>query len=257
MFPAAPAPVPLPSFSSTFRPASSDEDDDNDTLGAKGFCRFKTSSPTPSISGRGSTSGFSHTPFSTSTSTPLPHGGVFHLVTDLREMPSSAAGTPPGDKEDDGWGPFDEELDMGLEADDEADGDKEPTEDAGDKPQVDPGEVELLKGIIKVPTGGQPHPAPKSGNKRGSTHLDGGSSLSDLSGEDLDTCRGTRTKKKTSTPTKALHPSQWTEEDIDVVRQIHYKTDLKHFQTYRTNKIAPADIASINTNDHSAYLEVA
>ena len=33
--------------------------------------------------------------------------------------------------------------------------------------------------------------------------------------------------------------------------------DFKHFQTYRTNKIAPADLACINTVDHSAYLEVA
>ena len=41
------------------------------------------------------------------------------------------------------------------------------------------------------------------------------------------------------------------------MRQIRYKTDLKRFQTYHTNKIALADIASINTRDHSAYLEVA
>ena len=38
--------------------------------------------------------------------------------------------------------------------------------------------------------------------------------------------------------------------------QIRYKMDLKRFQTYRINKIAPADIASINTADHSAYIEV-
>ena len=59
------------------------------------------------------------------------------------------------------------------------------------------------------------------------------------------------------TPTKASHPSQWRDEDIDVVCQIRYKTDLKRFQTYRTNKIASADIASINTKDHSANIEVA
>ena len=39
--------------------------------------------------------------------------------------------------------------------------------------------------------------------------------------------------------------------------QIHYKTDLQRFQTYCTNKIVPADLTSINTRDHSAYLEVA
>ena len=53
------------------------------------------------------------------------------------------------------------------------------------------------------------------------------------------------------------HPSQWVEEDIDVVRQTRYKTDLQHFQTYRRNKIDPGDMASINTKDHSAYIEVA
>ena len=66
-----------------------------------------------------------------------------------------------------------------------------------------------------------------------------------------------RTKKKTLTPTKVSHPNQWSEDDIDIVHQICYKTDLQHFQTYRTNKIDPADLASINTKDHSTYLEVA
>ena len=114
----------------------------------------------------------------------------------------------------------------------------------------------MLKQIIK-PAGGQPSTAPESGNKRGSAHLDGGSGSSDSSGEDLDASRGARTKKKTSTPTKASHPNQWSEDDINIVRQIRYKTDLQHFQTYHTNKIDPADLASINTRDHSAYLEVA
>ena len=61
-------------------------------------------------------------------------------------------------------------------------------------------------------------------------------------------------------PTKALaasHPSQWAEEDIDIMRQTCYKTDLQRFQTYRRNKIDPSDMASINTKDHSAYIEVA
>ena len=53
------------------------------------------------------------------------------------------------------------------------------------------------------------------------------------------------------------HPSQWAEEDIDIVRQTRYKTDLQHFQTYCRNKIDPSDMASINTKDHSAYIEVA
>ena len=245
-------------IASTFRPASSnEEDDDDDTLGtSKDFRRFNTSTPTPSDSGCGSTGGFGHTP--TFTSTPLPYGGAFILVTDQKETPSGASGIPPGDKEDRGWGPIDEELDLGLEADNEAKGNREAAKDAGDEPTMDPNEVELLKGIIKkTPTSDQPSTVPKSGDKRGSTHLDGVSGSSDSSAEDLDTSQSARSKKKVSTPTKVSHPSQWSKEDIDVECQIHYKTDLKRFQTYHTNKIAPADIASINTRNHSAYLEMA
>ena len=249
--------MPPKSFSSTFRPASSDEDDDNDndTLGAKSFHCFNTSSPAPSVSGCGSTGSFSHTP--SFTSTPLPHGGAFRLASDLKEMSSSAAGAPPGDEEAGIRGLFDEELDMALEADNEADADKEPTEDIGDELEIDPEEVQMLKQIIKPASGGQPSTVPKLGDKRGSTHLNGGSGLLDSSGEDLDASRGAQTKKKTSMPTKASHPNQWSEDDIDILRQICYKTDLQCFQTYCTNKIDPADLALINTRDHSAYLEVA
>ena len=69
MFPCPPAPMPPKSFSSTFRPASSDEDDNNDddTLGTKSFFRFDTSSPVPSVSGCGSAGSFSRTPSSAST----------------------------------------------------------------------------------------------------------------------------------------------------------------------------------------------
>ena len=69
MFPCPPVPTPPKSFSSTFRPTSYDEDDDDDnnTLGAKSFCHFDTSSPAPSVSGHGSTGGFSRTPSSAST----------------------------------------------------------------------------------------------------------------------------------------------------------------------------------------------
>ena len=258
MFPPAPAAALPTSFSSMFKPASSDENDnDNDnTLGAsRSFRRFEASTPTPADSGCGSAGGFSHTP--TFTSTPLPHGDAFILATDQKEMPSGASGVPPGNKEDHGQGPIDEELDLGLEADNEADDDKEPAEDAGDKPTIDPNEIELLKGIIKTHTDDQPSTTPKSGDKWGSTYLDGGSGSSDSSAKDLDVSQGTWSKKKWATPTKVSHPSQWSDEDIDIVRQIHYKMDLKCFRTYRTSKIAPADIASINTRDHSAYLEVA
>ena len=217
MFPSPPVPTPPKLFSSTFRPASSDEDDDDDddTLGTKSFHCFDTSSPVPSVSGHGSAGGFSHTP--SFASTPLPHGGAFCLVTDPKEMPSSAAGTPPGEEGAGGQGLFDEELDMVLEADDEADADKEPTEDIGDELEIDPEEVQMLKQIIKPAAVGQPSTTPKLGNKQGSTHLDSGSGTSDSSGEDLDASRGAWTKKKMSTPTKASHPNQWSEDDIDIV----------------------------------------
>ena len=146
-------------------------------------------------------------------------------------------------------------MDLGQEADDEGDGEKEP---ASDETLPDPSKLELLQGIIDPAAHNQPPPAPKSGDKRGPSHLDSGSALSDSPVEDLD-AKGACPKKKGSTPTKAsgLHPSQWTDEDIDIVRQTRYKTDLQHFQTYCLNKIDPGNMASINTKDHSAYIEVA
>ena len=146
-------------------------------------------------------------------------------------------------------------MDFGQEADDEGDGEKDP---AGNETLPDPSELELLQEIIDPAAHNQLPPAPKSGDKRGPSHLDGGSASSDSSVEDLDT-KGVHPKKKGSTPTKALgsHPSQWTDEDIDVVCQTRYKTDLQRFQTYRLNKIDPGDMASINTKDHSTYIKVA
>ena len=94
------------------------------------------------------------------------------------------------------------------------------TEDVGDELDVNSEEVQMLKQIIKPTASGQPSTTPKSGDKRGSTHLDGDSGSSDSSGEDLDASRGAQTKKKTSMPTKALHPNQWSKEDIDIMRQI-------------------------------------
>ena len=144
---------------------------------------------------------------------------------------------------------------MGQEADDEGDGEKDPT---GDETLPDPSELKLLQGIINPAAHNQLPPAPKSGNKRGPSHLDGGSASSDSSIEDLD-AKGARPKKKGLMPMKVpvSHPSQWVEEDIDIVRQTRYKMDLQHFQTYRRNKIDPSDMASINTKDHSTYIEVA
>ena len=255
MFPLAPPPPSVALFSNTFRPQSSDDDDDNydddgnyDT--GSSFRRFDSSLST-STHGDPSGTGQTGHPY---TSTPLLHGGAFCLSTDPKEPPSSSLGTAPGEDEEPGSLLGNDNLDMGQEADDEEDGEKDPT---GDEILPDPSELDLLQGIINPAAHNQPPPAPKSGDKRGPSHH-GGSASSDSSVEDLD-AKGTCPKKKGSTSTKVpiSHPSQWAEEDIDVVRQTHYKTDLQHFQTYRRNKIDPGDMASINTKDHSAYIEVA
>ena len=88
-------------------------------------------------------------------------------------------------------------------------------------------------------------------------HLDG-PVYSDSLGEDLDV-KDTWNKKKGLTPTKVAssNTSQWTEEDIDMVHQIRYKTDLDRFQTYWQDKIKPEELNTINMVDYSAYIVVA
>ena len=213
------------------------------------FIRFNTSLSAPmrgDIGGRGRIHMF----------TPLPHGGVFRLSTDPKEPPSSSLSAPPDDDEECGSQLDDDNLDMGEEADDEEDSEKDPV---ADETLPDASEMELLLEIIDPTTHSQPSSAPRSGDKRGPSHLNGSSASLDSSVEDLD-AKSTRPKKKGSTPTKASasgsHPSQWTDEDIDIVHQTRYKTDMKRFQTYRLNKIDPGDLASINTKDHSKYIEV-
>ena len=189
------------------------------------------------------------------TSTPLLHGGAFRLSTDPKEPPSSSLGAAPDEDEECGSLLGDDNLDMGQEADDEKDGEEDLT---GDETLTDPSKLELLQGIINPAAHNQLPPAPKSGDKRGPSHLDGSSASSDSSVEDLD-AKGAHPKKKGSTPMKApvSHPSQWAEEDIDIVPQTRYKMDLQHLQTYRRNKIDPGNMASINTKDHSTYIKVA
>ena len=251
MFPPPPPPPSVASFSSTFRPQSSDDNDDGNYDASSSFHRFDSSLSTSTHGDPGGTGQTGH-PY---TSTSLLHGGVFHLSTDPKEPPSSSLGVAPDEDEERGSLLGDDNLDMGQEADDEEDGEKDPT---GDETLPDPSELELLQGIINPAAHNQPPPGPKSGDKRGPSHLDSGSASSDSSIEDLD-AKGACPKKKGSMPTKApvSHPSQWAEEDIDVVRQTRYKTDLQRFQTYRRNKINSGDMASINTKDHSAYIEVA
>ena len=109
----------------------------------------------------------------------------------------------------------------------------------------------ILQGIVNPGPGGQPPTMPKSGKKWDLAHLDG-SGFSNSSGEDLD-AKGVKNKKKGVMPTKtASNTSQWAEEDIGIVRQYRYMTDMDRFQTYHWNKVDPADLATINTKDHSS-----
>ena len=214
MFPPPPPPPSVASFSSTFQPQSSDDDDDDDDGNygtSSSFCRFDSSLSTPAHGDLGGTDKTGR-PY---TSTPLLHGGAFCLSTDPKEPPSSSLGVAPDDDKERGSLLGDDNLDMGQEADDEGDGEKDLT---GDETLPDPSELELLQEIIDPAAHNRPPPVPKSGDKRGPSHLDGGSASSDSSVEDLD-AKGARPKKKGSTPTKApvSHPSQWAEEDINVV----------------------------------------
>ena len=156
MFPQAP--VPAASFSATFRPASSEEEDEDDNPFRPGMCRFDSGPPTPSGHKHGS-SGCSPA-FS---STPLPQGGRFILVTDQKELPSSSLSTLPLDGEEPKMRPLDKDLDAGLEADDEGDGEKDPCE--GDNSIIDALELEILKGIVKPGTNDQVPIMPKSDEK--------------------------------------------------------------------------------------------
>ena len=107
-------------------------------------------------------------------SIPFLHGGAFCLSTDPKEPPSSALGVAPDDDEERGSQLGDDNLDMGQEADDEGDGEKDL---ASDETLPDPSELELLQEIIDPAAHNQLPPAPKSGNKRGPSHLDGGCAL--------------------------------------------------------------------------------
>ena len=202
MFPLPPPPPSVASFSSTFRPQSSDDDGDDGNYGAgSSIRRFDSSLSTPThgdLSGTGKTG----RPY---TSTPLLHGGAFHLSTNPKEPPSSSLGAAPDEDEECGSLLGDDNLDMGQEADDEGDGEKDLT---SDETLPDPSELELLQEIIDPAAHNRPPPVPKSGDKRGPSHLHGGSASSDSSVEDLD-AKGACPKKKGSMPTKApvSHPS--------------------------------------------------
>ena len=90
---------------------------------------------------------------------------------------------PPLGGEGSGLQPLDEDLDAGLDADDEGDGEKDPTE--GDDSLIDAAEVKILQGIINLGAQEQTPTLPQLGEKWGPSHLDG-SIGSDSSAEDLD-----------------------------------------------------------------------
>ena len=96
-------------------------------------------------------------------STPLLHGGCFILSSNRKEVPSSSLGAPPLEGEDPRLRPLDKDLDAGLEADDEGDGEKDPGE--GEDPNVDAAEIEILQGIINPGAHDQVPALPKSGEK--------------------------------------------------------------------------------------------
>ena len=178
MFPQAPSSTE--SFSTTFRPVSSEEEDDDEPIN-RDIRRFESSTPAPSGHGCGC-SGRSPA-FS---STPLLHRGRFVLSSNRKELPSSSLGAPPLEGNDLGLRPLDEDLDAGLEANDEGDGEKDPGE--GEDPNIDAAEIEILQGIINPGTHDQVPALPKSGEKRGSGHLEtsigSNSSTKDLDAKD-------------------------------------------------------------------------
>ena len=107
---------------------------------------------------------------------------------------------------------------MDLKADDKGDGEK--SQPSGNDCVINLQEVKNLQGIVNPSPSGQPPSTPKLGAKQGSAHFDGSHS-SDSSGEDLN-AKSIKNKKKGVMPTKAV----WAQEDIDVILQYRYKTDV-------------------------------
>ena len=109
MFPPLPPPPSVASFSSTFRPQSSDNDDAGNYGTGSSFRRFDSSLSMPThgdLSGTGKTG----RPY---TSTPLLHWGAFRLSTDPKEPPSSSLGIAPDEDEERGSLLDDDNLEAG------------------------------------------------------------------------------------------------------------------------------------------------
>ena len=87
---------------------------------------------------------------------------AFILSSDQKKLPSSSLRAPPLEGKDPGLRPLDKDLDAGLEADDEGDGEKDPGE--GEDPNIDAAEIEILQGIINPGAHDQVPTLPKSGD---------------------------------------------------------------------------------------------
>ena len=109
------------------------------------------------------------------------------------------------------------------------DGEKDPTE--GDDSLIDAAEVKILQGIINLGAQEQT-PTLHSWVRNGDPVI---LMVPSVPIRPLRTwmLRDTRPKRKGSTPVKVTsNTGQWTEEDLNVVCQLCYKTDLEHFQKY-------------------------
>ena len=85
------------------------------------------------------------------------------LSSNRKEVPSSSLDAPPLEGEDPRLRPLDEDLDTGLDADDEGDGEKDPGE--GEDLNINAAEIEILQGIINPCAHEQVPSLPKSGEK--------------------------------------------------------------------------------------------
>ena len=122
MFPPALPPPSVASFSNTFRPQSSDDDDGNYNTSSS-FRRFDSSLLT-STHGDPSGTGQTGCPYM---STPLTSRGCLPFIKRPEEPPSSSLGAAPDEDKEHGSLLGNNNLDMGQEADDEEDGEKDPT----------------------------------------------------------------------------------------------------------------------------------
>ena len=96
-------------------------------------------------------------------STPLPQGGWFFIASEKAGAPSSSLGAPPQDEEDLTPLTHNEELELGMEADDKDDSPRPEPDD--NTTGTNRKELEILQGILPKGHGPKPPSMPKSGDK--------------------------------------------------------------------------------------------